>query len=80
MRPDRVVVAPPALDDDSGLSERVEDFAVEQLVAKARVEALDVTVLPRTAPLDVSGVGADRDPIHSCTALATNSGPLSERM
>jgi hypothetical protein len=53
-------VAPPALDDDSGLSERVEDFAVEQLVAKARVEALDVTVLPRTAPLDVSGVGADR--------------------
>jgi hypothetical protein len=59
MRPDRVVVAPPALDDDSGLSERVEDFAVEQLVAKARVEALDVTVLPRTAPLDVSGLGAD---------------------
>src|SRR5262249_12930359 len=59
MRPDRVVVAPPALDDGSGLLERVEDFAVEQLVAKARVEALDVTVLPRTAPLDVSGLGAD---------------------
>jgi hypothetical protein len=35
----------PVLDDDSGLSERVEDFAVEQLVAKARVEALDVTVI-----------------------------------
>jgi hypothetical protein len=34
-----------SLDDDSGLSERVEDFAVEQLVAKARVEALDVAVL-----------------------------------
>jgi hypothetical protein len=30
---------------------------VEQLVAKARVEALDVAVLPRTAPLDVSGLG-----------------------
>jgi hypothetical protein len=59
MRPDRVVVVPPALDDDSGLSERVEDFAVEQLVAKARVEALDVAVLPGTAPLDVSGLGAD---------------------
>ena len=43
MRPDRVVVAPPALNDDSGLSERVEDSAVEQLVAKAPVEALDVT-------------------------------------
>jgi len=56
-------VAPPALDDNSGLSERVEDFAVEQLVAKARVEALDVAVLPRTAPLDVSGLGAgNRDP------------------
>jgi hypothetical protein len=31
------------LNDDSGLSERVEDSAVEQLVAKAPVEALDVT-------------------------------------
>src|SRR5437867_8448904 len=63
MRPDCVVVAPPALDDDSGLSERVEDFAVEQLVAKTRVEALDVAVFPRTAPLDVSGLGAGhRDP------------------
>jgi hypothetical protein len=63
VQPDRVVVAPPALDDDSGLSERVEDFAVEQLIAKSRVEALDVAVLPRTAPLDVSGLGAgNRDP------------------
>src|SRR5262249_37760074 len=52
-------MAPPALDDDSGLSERVEDFAVEQLAAKARVQALDVAILPRTAPLDVSGLGAN---------------------
>jgi hypothetical protein len=30
--------APPALEDDSGLSERVEDFAVEQLIAKAALK------------------------------------------
>ena len=64
MRPDRVVVAPPALDDDLGLAESVEDFAVEQLVAQASVEALDVAVLPGAASLDVGGLGTDnRDPI-----------------
>src|SRR5262249_8054482 len=41
VRPDRVVVAPPALDDDLGLAESVEDFAVEQLVAQARVDLAD---------------------------------------
>jgi hypothetical protein len=35
MRPDRVVVASPALDDDLGLAQSVEDLAVEQLIAKA---------------------------------------------
>jgi hypothetical protein len=53
VRPDRVVVAPPALDDDLGLAESLEDFAVEQLIAQASVEALDVAVLPGGAPLDV---------------------------
>jgi len=57
--PDRVVVASPALDDDLGLAQSVEDLAVEQLIAKAGVEALDVAVLPRVASLDVSGLGAD---------------------
>src|SRR5512132_2324907 len=63
MRPDRVVVASPALDDDLGLAQSVEDLAVEQLIAKAGVEALDVAVLPGAAALDVSGLGTDsRDP------------------
>src|SRR5260221_8483328 len=49
--------------DDLGLAQSVEDLAVEQLIAKAGVEALDVAVLPRAAPLDVSGLGTDnRDP------------------
>src|SRR6266446_10748974 len=78
VRPDRVVVPSPALDDDLGLVESVEDFAVEQLVAQASVEALDVAVLPGATPLDVGGLETDnRDP--SCIALATNSGPLSDR-
>jgi hypothetical protein len=32
-------VPPPTLDDDLGLAQSVEDFAVEQLVAQASVEA-----------------------------------------
>jgi hypothetical protein len=32
-------VASPALDDDLGLAQSVEDLAVEQLIAKAGVEA-----------------------------------------
>src|SRR6476660_8948546 len=59
MRPDRIVMAPPAFDDDLSFSEGVEDLAIEQLIAEAGVEALDVAVLPRTALLDVSGLGAD---------------------
>jgi hypothetical protein len=42
-------IALPTLDDDLGLAQSVEDLAVEQLIAKAGVEALDVAVLPRTA-------------------------------
>ena len=41
-----VVVPPPALDDDLRLGERVEDFPIEQFVAKPGVEALDEAVLP----------------------------------
>ena len=64
MRPDRIVMAPPAFDDDLSFSEGVEDLAIEQLIAKAGIEALDVAVLPRTASLDVSGLGADScDPL-----------------
>src|SRR5207237_8193459 len=54
-----VVVTSPALNDDLGLAQTVEDLAVEQLIAKAGVEALDIAVLPRTASLDVSGLAAD---------------------
>src|SRR5262245_4570664 len=51
---DRVVVASPTLDDDLGLAQSVENLAVEQLIAKAGVEALDVAVLPGAAPLVVA--------------------------
>src|SRR5580692_11415713 len=73
-----VVVAPPTFDDDLGFLQCVEDFAVEQFIAKLRVEALAISILPGTARHDVGGLGSDRrDPF--ATALTTNSGPLSER-
>ena len=57
----------PGLDDDLGLGEAVEDFAVEQLVAELGVEALAVAVLPRAARFDVGGLRADGgDPVPHC--------------
>ena len=50
----------PALDDDLGLAQRVEDLAVEKLVAQTCIEALDEAILPRTARRDVGGFCADR--------------------
>ena len=47
------------MNDDLSFSEGVEDLAIEQLIAKAGVEALDLAVLPRTAPLDIGSLGAD---------------------
>jgi hypothetical protein len=65
------------LDDDPGLSERVEDLSIKRFVAKPGVEALNEAVLPGTAPLNVSRLSPTA-PIQSRTTLATNSGPLSD--
>ena len=55
MGPHGVVVTPPAFDCDLGLVERVEDFAIEQLIAQTRIEGLDEAVLPRAARRNVGG-------------------------
>lgn len=47
MRARRVVVLPPRFDDDLGFLQRVEDFAIEQLVTEFRVEALAVALFPK---------------------------------
>jgi hypothetical protein len=46
MRPDCVEVTPPALDNDLGLSQRVEDFTIEQFITQAGIKTPDVAVLP----------------------------------
>jgi hypothetical protein len=79
MRTYCVVVTPPSFDNDLGLAEAVEDLDIQQLVAELRVEALAVTVLQRTTGLDVGRLRTD-GVIQSLTALAMNSGPLSERI
>lgn len=59
MGPHGIVVTPPAFDHDPGLVERVEDFAIEQLIAQPRIEGLDKAVLPRAARRDVGGSRPD---------------------
>ncbi len=44
VRADVVVLVPPAFDQHSGLLERVEDLAVEQLVSELADQRLDVAV------------------------------------
>src|SRR5215210_7495663 len=55
-----IVVAPPAFDDDLGFAQCVEDLAIEQLIAQSRIEALDVTVVPGAAAIDVGGLRSHR--------------------
>ncbi len=46
MRPDPVVQLPPALDQDLGLQERVEDLPVQEFIPQFAVEKFHVPVLP----------------------------------
>ena len=39
----------PGFDQDLGLSERVEDFAVEQFIAQRPIEALAIAIFPWAA-------------------------------
>jgi hypothetical protein len=52
VRPYRIVSPPPALYQDLGLLQSVENLPVEQLVTQFTIEALVVTVLTRTARLN----------------------------
>ncbi len=63
VRPDRVVVVAPFLDQDLGLAQGVEDLAVEEFIAKPGVETLATPILPRGTRFDEGGLCPDgRDP------------------
>src|SRR5271155_5002348 len=53
MRSPCVVFHPPLLDHDLCLLQRVKDLSIQAFIPQLPVEALAVTVLPRTARLDV---------------------------
>ena len=57
MRPDRVVMPPPSLNDDLCFLQRVEDLAIQKLISQLRVEALTIAILPGAAGHDVGGLG-----------------------
>lgn len=46
MRTDRVVVNPPAFDDDLGLFQCVKQLAIEQLITHLPVKRFAVAILP----------------------------------
>ena len=64
MRTHGFVMPTPAFHDDPGLFERVEDLAVEEFVAQASIEALDVAILPWASGCDVGSLRPDGgDPV-----------------
>ena len=46
MRPSRILMDAPILDDDLCFPEAVEDFAIEYLIAEPGIEVLAVSILP----------------------------------
>ena len=58
MRADRVVLVTPGFDQNPGLLQGVEDFAIEEFVPQPGIEALDIAVLPRASWRDIGGLGA----------------------
>lgn len=79
-RANRIIRLPPALDHHLRFPERVEEFSVEQFVPQLPIEALDVAVLPRASWLDVQRLHRHPAEPYCRTALAVNSGPLSDWM
>lgn len=59
VRPECVVLPPPVLDNDLGLLQRKEQLPIQQLISELAVEALVVSVLPRTAGLDKERLDSD---------------------
>ena len=55
MRTVCIVVAAPAFDEHLRLVQRIEEFAVQQLIPEFPVKGLDIPVLPRIARLDEQG-------------------------
>src|SRR5215208_96417 len=67
-----VVVIAPAFDDDLGLLQAVEDFAIEALVPEFSVEGLAIAILPGRARLDVKALRSQAGqplPEHLCDHL-----------
>lgn len=64
MRPYRIVVVPPAFNNDLCLLQGENVFAVELLITQFADEAFAIAVLPSAFWLDVGPLGASsRDPI-----------------
>jgi len=55
----RVVVISPMLNDHLGFPQCVEDFTIEQFIAKLAVEGFAITVFPWAARCDVGGLRTD---------------------
>src|SRR5580700_7375934 len=58
VRPLRVVFQPPSLRQNLCLLQRVQDLAVQELIAQLPIETLTIPVLPRTPRLDIQRLRA----------------------
>ena len=78
VRPHRIVVLPPAFNNDLGFAAVVEPLDVKAFVAQLAIERFVGPVLPRLARIDQRRVDAIFEQPFKIAEL-TNSGPLSDR-
>ena len=78
MGTDRVGLPPPALDEDLGFQQGVDAVPIATRGAQRAVEGFHIAVLPGL-PGSMKSVVTPTRVSQSRTAVAVNSGPLSER-
>lgn len=63
----RIVQGSPAFNDHLGFPHIVEYFSIEQLISEFAVEALNISIFPRTSGLNKKRLGPEpRQPLPDC--------------
>mgnify|MGYP001246575476 CR=1 FL=1 len=71
-----IVLSEPGVSDDVSLFDGREPFGIEDFFSEGAIKAFVVSILPRTAGIDLIPTFLSQ----ACRPRAINSEPLSERM
>jgi len=75
MRPESVILLPPAFDDHLSLLKSIENLPVEHLITEFSIEGFVVPILPGAARINEQGLGSD-PPEPAPDRLSSKLGPI----